>query len=131
MKNNHCCIYDRGLLPYTIINLKHVKQTKRAHLCNTDIVCLQLGNALRCPATKFISHTLSHICFLVLLTAATFRVDQPTIYPITSSDDFDHSKYEHLSYAEKAENVLRTHFRPANVLMCKVQLCLMFWVIGK
>ncbi|KAK2181128.1 hypothetical protein NP493_410g05010 [Ridgeia piscesae] len=94
-------------------------------------ICLvYLGNALRCPATKFISHTLSHICFLVLLTAATFRVDQPTIYPITSSDDFDHSKYEHLSYAEKAENVLRTHFRPANVLMCKVQLCLMFWVIG-
>ncbi|KAI0207129.1 Short transient receptor potential channel 3 [Lamellibrachia satsuma] len=91
-------------------------------------ICL-LGNALRCPATKFISHTLSHICFLVLLTAATFRVDQQTTYPIASSDFYD-SKYEHLSYEEKADNVLRTHFRPANVLMCKVQLCLMFWVVG-
>lgn len=39
---------------------------------------LQIGEALRCPASKFITHTVSHICFLILLAAATFRLDQTT-----------------------------------------------------
>lgn len=36
---------------------------------------LQIGNAMRCPATKFITHTLSHLSFLILLAAATFRLE--------------------------------------------------------
>ena len=30
---------------------------------------------MRCPATKFITHTLSHLSFLILLAAATFRLE--------------------------------------------------------
>ena len=38
------------------------------------------------PRSKFISHTLSHITFLILLAAATFRLDDIT-YPIGNTED--------------------------------------------
>ena len=103
--------------------------------------------ALRCPASKFITHTLSHMSFLFLLAAATFRLDgatQPISFNVTagaagaagaggdstpavtaaplSSDDVD--------YAESVENIIKSTFRPANILMTNVQICLMFWIFG-
>ncbi|ESO05095.1 hypothetical protein HELRODRAFT_130200, partial [Helobdella robusta] len=44
----------------------------------------KIGNAMRCPASKFITHTLSHVCFLILLAAATFRLDEKFL-PIPST----------------------------------------------
>ena len=89
----------------------------------------QLGNALRCPATKFITHTLSHLCFLLLLAAATFRLEDRS-YPITSTEDILNERYGHLTHVDKAESLLKATFRPANILMTNVQICLMFWVLG-
>lgn len=86
---------------------------------------------MRCPASKFITHTFSHMCFLVLLAAATFRLDEKT-YPMSfniTTDLFPFHGKE--SYPEKVENLLKATFRPANVLMTNVQICLMFWVLGK
>jgi hypothetical protein len=92
---------------------------------------LQLGNALRCPATKFITHTLSHLCFLLLLAAATFRLEDKS-YPITCTEDITNSsRYRHLEEADKADSLLKATFRPANILMTNVQICLMFWVLGE
>ena len=98
----------------------------------------EVALALRCPASKFITHTLSHMSFLFLLAAATFRLDGAT-HPISfnvssmdtaavmslASDDVD-SQF----YTESVENVIKATFRPANILMTNVQICLMFWIIG-
>ena len=97
-----------------------------------NIKLLQVANALRCPATKFITHTLSHICFLILLAAATFRLDgrshvitsTPTVFQGTyGEDDFDRLR-------EDVEYSLKDVFRPANTLLTHVQICLMFWIFG-
>jgi len=36
------------------------------------LVCVQMAAKLRCPVSKFIAHTLSHVFFLTLLALATF-----------------------------------------------------------
>ena len=93
----------------------------------------QLGNALRCPVGKFITHTLSHLCFLILLAAATFRLDERT-YPISTARDLNNTTSQHdlpeLPYEEKVEIFLKSQFRPASTLMTHVQICLMFWILG-
>jgi len=97
--------------------------------------------ALRCPASKFITHTLSHMSFLFLLAAATFRLDGAT-HPISSAGDStpaaaaapltagsdDATAVD--DYADSIENVIKSTFRPANILMTNVQICLMFWIFG-
>lgn len=88
---------------------------------------------MRCPASRFITHTLSHLCFLVLLAAATFRLDYETQSVSTTVDKL----FETLEYGEKDEmddridKFLKGTFRPANVLITNVQICLAFWVMGK
>ena len=106
-------------------------------VCLCVCVCVEVALALRCPASKFITHTLSHMSFLFLLAAATFRLDgathpisfnmtgidwTPVVLPPMSSDD--------VNYAESVENVIKSTFRPANILMTNVQICLMFWIFG-
>ena len=96
-------------------------------------VCVsQMGNALRCPVGKFITHTLSHLCFLILLAAATFRLDEST-YPINTTNELNISRQDLdvLSYSEKVESLLKSTFRPASTLMTHVQICLMFWILGR
>ena len=99
-------------------------------LTDAYIYVQQLGNALRCPASKFITHTLSHICFLILLAAATFRLEDKTI-PITTRDLFYGGSYVDMKQEEKIASLLKISFRPANTLMTNVQICLMFWVLGE
>jgi hypothetical protein len=92
---------------------------------------LQMGNVLKCPVGKFITHTLSHLCFLVLLAAATFRLDERT-YPVNSWLELNTSRFDldELSYEERVESLLKSTFRPASTLMTHVQICLMFWILG-
>jgi hypothetical protein len=33
-------------------------------------------------------------------------------------------------YRDRVENVIKATFRPANILMTQVQICLMFWILG-
>ena len=93
-----------------------------------------MGHALRCPAAKFITHTLSHLCFLILLAAATFRLDEKS-YPISYNTSEVLLHFEHLSsddlYDNEVNVMLKATFRPENVLMTRVQICLMFWILGK
>ena len=103
------------------------------------MIYLQFGHALRCPAAKFITHTCSHLCFLFLLAAATFRLDEGA-YPIsTPLDDRVHDNLtaEEVKYMFKQhgmepepEVLLKQTFRPANELMTDVQICLWFWILG-
>jgi hypothetical protein len=97
------------------------------------LLTLQLANALRCPATKFITHTLSHICFLILLAAATFRLDGRshviTSTPIIFNQTYGEDDVDRLR--EDVEYSLKDVFRPANTLFTHVQICLIFWIFGK
>ena len=54
--------------------------------------CCQVSRALRCPAAKFITHTLSHFSFLLLLAAATFRLDDRS-HVITSTPRLFNDSY--------------------------------------
>lgn len=91
----------------------------------------KLGNILRSPTAKFITFTLSHICFLILLAAATFRLDEKSFSVKNTeelqkkSDGVDSTSYEDLS-----DGLLKARLRPANTLITNVQICLMFWVAG-
>jgi len=74
---------------------------------------------------------LSHLCFLILLAAATFRLDEKA-YPISYNTSevlqFRHSEAE---YDSEVNIMLKATFRPENILMTRVQICLMFWILGK
>jgi hypothetical protein len=88
---------------------------------------------MRCPASRFITHTLSHLCFLVLLAAATFRLDYETQSISTTVDQLfvimDDGESEAMD--DKIDKFMKETFRPAHVLITNVQVCLAFWVMGK
>lgn len=86
---------------------------------------------MRCPATKFITHTLSNLSFLILLATATFRLDDRS-YPITSIEDLTERRFDEkiVSSEEQVDCLLRNTFRPANVLMTNIQICILFWILG-
>ena len=97
---------------------------------------LQIGHAVRCPASKFITHTLSHVCFLILLTLATFRLEGQTRTMSTNvtatSDVFSSPIYfDEQVRREKIESLLMESFRPVNKLITEIQICLVFWVLGQ
>lgn len=85
---------------------------------------------MRCPVTKFITHATSHICFLILLAAATFRLTESGIL-ITSTTDLHNPTFESLTKDEKILSLLKETLRPANTLLTHVQLCIVFWILGK
>ena len=85
---------------------------------------------MRCPATKFITHTFSHITFLILLAAATFRIEDKG-YHVTSVNALRDDPYDPETHQDKVESLLKGTLRPANSLITNVQICLMFWVLGE
>ncbi|XP_012943366.1 uncharacterized protein LOC101855595, partial [Aplysia californica] len=89
----------------------------------------KFGAVMRCPVTKFITHTTSHMCFLILLAAATFRITESNV-AITHTDDVNHPRYVHLTYEEKIQSLLKETLRPASTLITHVQICIVFWVLG-
>jgi len=94
-----------------------------------------VSRALRCPAAKFMTHTLSHFCFLILLMAATFRLDGRS-HVITSTPRLFNGTYDELDeddvtrLREDVDVALKDTFRPANILFTHVQICLMFYICG-
>jgi len=106
---------------------EQIDKEKKERPC---VVC-QVGHALRCPAAKFITHTLSHLCFLILLAAATFRLDEKA-YPISyNTSEVLEFRQSNAQYDSEVNNMLKATFRPENVLMTRVQICLMFWILGE
>ncbi|XP_045214496.1 short transient receptor potential channel 7-like isoform X4 [Mercenaria mercenaria] len=89
----------------------------------------KLGSIMRCPVTKFFTHTTSHICFLILLAVATFRLSEGNV-SIGSTKDMKDSHYSHLSEEEKIESLLKETLRPASTLLTHVQICIVFWILG-
>jgi len=77
---------------------------------------------------------MSHFCFLILLAAATFRLDDRS-HVITSTPRLFNNTYHDddqdiTRLNEDVDNALKDTFRPANILFTHVQICLMFWVFG-
>jgi hypothetical protein len=123
---------------------------------------------------------LSHVCFLILLAAATFRLDQgsktitvpphstvgadaaaaasgvpnssadvgvwnvstgqfhlssslPSSWssPIVAASTMMLSANSNDTWNDEVETALKEGLRPANILMTNVQICLMFWILGR
>ena len=108
----------------------HQGSSAFAYSLTIDIYLFQLGAIMRCPVTKFITHTTSHICFLVLLAVATFRLSESGV-SITSTREFNEAHYAHLSSEEKIESLLKETLRPASTLLTHVQICIVFWILGE
>ncbi|XP_060584215.1 short transient receptor potential channel 7-like isoform X6 [Ruditapes philippinarum] len=89
----------------------------------------KLGSIMRCPVTKFFTHTTSHICFLILLAVATFRLSEGNV-SIRSTRDMKDAHYSHLTEEEKIESLLKETLRPASTLLTHVQICIVFWILG-
>ena len=90
----------------------------------------QIGAIMRCPVTKFITHTTSHMCFLVLLAAATFRITESGV-TITDTSELTDSRYKSLTKDEKIQSLLKETLRPASTLITHVQICIVFWILGE
>ncbi|KAH3872990.1 hypothetical protein DPMN_036214 [Dreissena polymorpha] len=89
----------------------------------------KLGSIMRCPVTKFITHTTSHLCFLMLLAVATFRISESSV-SIRSTADLQLPNNAHFSREEKIESLLKETLRPASTLLTHVQMCIVFWILG-
>ncbi|XP_013419154.2 short transient receptor potential channel 6-like [Lingula anatina] len=77
-----------------------------------------VGMALKTPAVKLATRTVSYICFLLLIALATFRLDFYT----TERD---------ASGTLKKDARFRHDFRPAqDALVTNIQWCLVFWILG-
>ncbi|VUZ50857.1 unnamed protein product [Hymenolepis diminuta] len=81
---------------------------------STDIT-----RALRCPAMKFATHCVSHFIFLILLSIATFRLEE---------------KYENLEEYNTTERGLRSwldeNFRPSRAIITHVQVGIVLFIAG-
>ncbi|CAI9738537.1 short transient receptor potential channel 3-like [Octopus vulgaris] len=84
---------------------------------------------MRCPVIKFVTHTASHICFLILLAAATFRLTENSVH-ISSTEELTSTQHTHLPHHERAHSLLKETLRPANTLLTHVQICIVFWILG-
>ncbi|KAL5019007.1 hypothetical protein ScPMuIL_004729 [Solemya velum] len=100
-------------------------------LCASYVIApnTKLGAVMRCPITKFITHTTSHFCFLVLLAVATFRLSESGL-SITKTSELTDPRFTHLSHDEKIQSLLKDTLRPASTLLTHVQICIVFWILG-
>ncbi|KAK7491231.1 hypothetical protein BaRGS_00017502 [Batillaria attramentaria] len=89
----------------------------------------KIGAIMRCPVTKFITHTTSHMCFLVLLAAATFRITESDV-TIQETSELHDPRYSSLRQEEKVQSLLKEKLRPASTLITHVQICIVFWILG-
>ncbi|BHF77015.1 hypothetical protein SprV_0502011700 [Sparganum proliferum] len=78
-----------------------------------------LARAMRCPASKFTTNCISHFLFLILLSAATFRLEER--YDIHEADNPDELS---------VRSWLDRHFRPSKAIITHVQICIVLWIAG-
>ncbi|VDN10750.1 unnamed protein product [Dibothriocephalus latus] len=78
-----------------------------------------LARAMRCPASKFTTNCISHFLFLILLSAATFRLEER--YDIHEADNPDELS---------VRSWLDLHFRPSKAIITHVQICIVLWIAG-
>ena len=75
---------------------------------------------MRCPAAKFATHCISHFLFLILLSAATFRLEEN--YDI--HEDYNADERTVRSWLEQ-------NFRPNKAIITHVQVCIVLWIAGE
>nr|CAH8875482.1 unnamed protein product [Trichobilharzia regenti] len=113
-----------SLLPFLYIIylfFPHFKMPLPQSLIYRDrsVTKYEVTEILRCPVTKFLGHMVSYMTFLILITVATFRLDRTGV-----SDENDNW---HVRYTE----ILSYDFRTSNVVMTKIQIILLFWILGQ
>lgn len=78
---------------------------------------------MRCPAAKFATHVVSHFLFLILLAAATFRLEE----------NYDSLLDERMLGTGDEETIrqwVQKNFRPSKAIITHVQICIVLWVAG-
>ena len=80
-------------------------------------ILFQVGSWIKSPVCKFINHTVSHLIFIALLTAATYRFDHIDLSGNKNSTD-----------TNTCEGVNK--LRPDNEIFTNVQICIIFWIVG-
>ncbi|CAH8493368.1 unnamed protein product [Dicrocoelium dendriticum] len=82
-----------------------------------------LARAMRCPAAKFATHVISHFLFLILLAAATFRLEE----------NYDEMLDEQMIGSSDEATIrqwVAKNFRPSKAIITHVQICIVLWVAG-
>ena len=79
---------------------------------------------MRCPVSKFITHTVSHLIFLVLLGVATFGLED-FVWTQTGHEE------DNRGSERRIEDRVRSALRPARFTLTTVQLLILFWIVGK
>ncbi|CAH8638908.1 unnamed protein product [Heterobilharzia americana] len=82
-----------------------------------------VARSMRCPAAKFATHVVSHFLFLVLLAAATFRLEE----------NYDALLDEQMLGTGDEETIrqwVQKNFRPSKAIITHVQICIVLWVAG-
>ncbi|CAH8292288.1 unnamed protein product, partial [Schistosoma intercalatum] len=82
-----------------------------------------IARSMRCPAAKFATHVVSHFLFLILLAAATFRLEE----------NYDALLDEQMLGTGDEETIrqwVQKNFRPSKAIITHVQICIVLWVAG-
>uniref|UniRef100_A0A1I8GEW4 ANK_REP_REGION domain-containing protein n=1 Tax=Macrostomum lignano TaxID=282301 RepID=A0A1I8GEW4_9PLAT len=87
----------------------------------------KVSKGLRCPAAKFATHTVSHFLFLVLLAAATFRVDDSSV---THSVSEEAVRDNYCTSTEERKLFLKKMLRPESTVITPVQILIILWTAG-
>ncbi|RTG86371.1 transient receptor potential cation channel subfamily C member 3 [Schistosoma bovis] len=83
----------------------------------------KIARSMRCPAAKFATHVVSHFLFLILLAAATFRLEE----------NYDALLDEQMLGTGDEETIrqwVQKNFRPSKAIITHVQICIVLWVAG-
>ncbi|CAH8873563.1 unnamed protein product [Trichobilharzia szidati] len=82
-----------------------------------------IARSMRCPAAKFATHVVSHFLFLILLAAATFRLEE----------NYDALLDEQMLGTGDEDTIrqwVQKNFRPSKAIITHVQICIVLWVAG-
>ncbi|GAA51153.1 short transient receptor potential channel 3, partial [Clonorchis sinensis] len=82
-----------------------------------------LARSMRCPAAKFATHVVSHFSFLILLAAATFRLEE-------NYDEMMDQEMAGIGDANSVREWVAKSFRPSKSIITHVQIYIVLWVAG-
>ena len=86
---------------------------------------------MRCPITKFFTHTMSHMAFLFLLAAATFGLEER----INVAVEHTNVNTSQLRTSDEIDVYLRATFRPMKLLSGSIitygQMVIACFVLGE
>ena len=95
----------------------------------------QVARMLRCPMSRFLSHTASHLTFLFLLALATFGLeglDHPKVGFVGGEGVLGSGNLSD-TYPNLHQDCqsLQANLRPLRKTFSNVQILIVFWIIGE